>query len=184
MLDSIEENYNKTKKVLTINNANLKIHYPKKLLFDDNNQLFIDILSGITEVNNYEINEEKLEKLRSALSIKAINDIEYEIIKNYDLAIDICKDLPGTTDISENILSPNIFYSIAYIYKDMLENFYNMQYLVCHYIKIGWEDYLSMTPIETTILYKNFIDDKEQQNKNNKNININDPIINENLLGV
>lgn len=44
-----------------------------------------------------------------------------------------------------------------------------------------------MTPVETTILYKNFIDDKEKQNENSKSkgkghINMNDPNVADTLM--
>jgi hypothetical protein len=59
-----------------------------------------------------------------------------------------------------------------------------MQYLLTHYIRVAWESILDMTPIETTILYKNFIEDKEKQNEKSKrgnNLNIHDPNVSDTL---
>jgi hypothetical protein len=45
-----------------------------------------------------------------------------------------------------------------------------------------------MTPVETSILYKNFIEDKEKQNEKSKGkhgvINTHDPNINDTLLSI
>lgn len=111
---------------------------------------------------------------------KLINDLLHKVNKDLSLKITLFQGSSESESIVENILSPSFFYTIAYIYRDLLDNFYNMQYLVSHYIRVAWGDLLNMTPIETTILYKNFIEDKEKQNeKNNADsvINLNDPNI-------
>lgn len=72
------------------------------------------------------------------------------------------------------------------MYKESLEHFYNMLYLVCHYIRVQWDSLLNMTPVEMMILYNNFVEDKENQSKSNKKsktINVNDPNIADNLMG-
>lgn len=106
--------------------------------------------------------------------------MHHKVNKDLSLKITLFQGSSESESIVENILSPSFFYTIAYIYRDLLDNFYNMQYLVSHYIRVAWSDLLNMTPIETTILYKNFIEDKEKQNeKNNADsvINLNDPNI-------
>lgn len=180
MLDSIENNYKKELISIKFYNRDAKIHYPKKLVFDETNIILIDFLSGLRFIENIDITNKKLESLRNSVSIKVLNDIEYEIKKHLNFEVEIAKNIPNVKSISENILNSSLFYSIAYIYKELLENFYNMQYLLTHYIKVDWESLLKMTPIETTILYKNFIEDKEKQNEKSKNnfLNVNDPNIN------
>lgn len=185
MLDSIENNYNKEDIVIKFHNWNAKIHYPTKLLFDEENTLAIDFLSGLRYIESVQITPDQLDSLRKSTPTKLINDIEYEIKKNLSLEVEVAKNLPGVQNIVENILNPNIFYSIAFIYKELLENFYNMQYLLAHYVRVDWESLLNMTPIETTILYKNFIEDKEKQNDKTKGgkLNMNDPNIADTLMG-
>ena len=186
MLDSIEEQYNNEKLDIKINDKNIKIHYPRNLIFDDNNQILVDMLSAIVEIEGLKISIDNIAELRKAMPIKMINDIEYKIKQNFNLNVDIVKNVMGAANIQESILNGGIYFSIAYIYKDSLDNFYNMQYLLCHYIRVDWQSLLSMTPVETTILYKNFIEDKERQNEKNKGknmINTHDPNVADALLG-
>lgn len=186
MLDSIEEQYNSEKLDIKINDKNIKIHYPRTLIFDDNNQILVDMLSAIVEIEGLKISIDNIAELRKAMPIKMINDIEYKIKQNFNLNVDIVKNVMGAANIQESILNGGIYFSIAYIYKDSLDNFYNMQYLLCHYIRVDWQSLLSMTPVETTILYKNFIEDKERQNEKNKGknmINTHDPNVADALLG-
>lgn len=189
MLDSIENNYKSNHINIVIDNKwKCSLHYPKYLLFDDNNSIFIDKLSGLREIASIKIeNKAKIDTLREALPTKLINDIEYNIDKNFDNDIVISEGGVAVAKVTEKALSPSLFYSIAFIYKDMIENFYNMQYLITHYIRVDWESVLKMTPVETTILYKNFIDDKEKQNENSKSkgkghINMNDPNVADTLM--
>lgn len=188
MLDSIEEQYDKTYFSFEINNKKIDIHYPRILLFDDNNHILVDLLSSIKNINNLEISIQNIEALRKAMPIKMINEIEYNVQKRFSLEIDIVKNIAGVKNIKENILNGSLFYSIAFIYKDSLENFYNMLYLLCHYVRVDWQSLLLMTPVETSILYKNFIEDKEKQNEKSKGkhgvINTHDPNINDTLLSI
>lgn len=188
MLDSIEEKYNKEYISFELDNRIINIHYPRILLFDDNNQILVDLLSSIKSINTLDISIQNIEALRKAMPIKMINEIEYNVQKNFSLIVDIVKNVSGVENIKEDILNGSLFYSIAFIYKDSLENFYNMLYLLCHYVRVDWQSLLLMTPVETTILYKNFIEDKEKQNEKNKNkngyLNSHDPNINDALLTI
>lgn len=187
MLDSIESSYKKARVSFKIASYDVEIHYPTKLLFDDNESFIIDKFSALRSFAGNIIDNNTLEQLREAIPTKFINEIEYQTDKNYNTEIIINHAGPNSNKIADDILKPSMFYSIAFIYKDMLENFYNMQYLITHYIRVSWESLLDMTPIETTILYKNFIDDKEKQNEKTKSsksnyINVNDPNIADTLM--
>lgn len=168
MLDSLEKNYNKEYVNIKFHKWNAKIHYPTTLIFDETNSLLIDYLSALRSVEGIEITSQNLESLRKSIPLKLINDIEYEVRKSFSLNVEICKDIASLPSIVENILNPAIFYSIALIYKDLLDNFYSMQYLLTHYVRVSWDSLLDMTPVETAILYKNFVEDKERQNEKSK----------------
>ena len=169
LLDSLEQGYKKEHIKCSFHNWSADVHYPTKLIFDDNNTILIDYLSSLRAVATVPINAENLEQLRTQTSTKILSDLEYEVQQNLSYKVDISKNIPNSTDISDDVLSPGIFYSISYIYKDLLENFYNMQYLMTHYIKVSWDSLLNMTPLESSILYKNYIQDKEKQNEAAKN---------------
>lgn len=181
LLDSLEEEYDKENKKIKLLNWDCEIHYPKTLIFDANDSIVIDFLSSLRKIKDISISLEECEKLRKEMPIKILNELEYFVSKNFSAEIFIAKKSIGNEEVKENLLSPAFFYSIAYIYKDMLENFYNMQYMVTHYIRVDWTSLLNMTPAETSILYKNFTEDKENQNKKNKGINLNDPNVSDNL---
>ena len=169
LLDSLEHGYKKEHIKCNFFNWAADVHYPTKLIFDDNNTILIDYLSSLRNIGGVAINSNNLEQLRLQTSTKILSDLEYEVQKNLSYQIDISKGIPNSTDISDEVLGPGLFYSISYIYKDLLENFYNMQYLMTHYIKVSWDSLLDMTPVETSILYRNYIEDKERQNEAAKN---------------
>lgn len=185
LLDSLETRYKKELIEVPFYNWKAKIHYPTTIYFDEPNTIVVDHLTALRNIEGLEIKTEQIEDIRKSTPTKVLNDFYYEVVNGMGLKVDIAKDIPGTADITENILNPGIFYSIAFIYKDLLDNFYNMQYLLTHYVRVSWEAILEMTPIETTILYKNFIEDKEKQNEKSKkgSINIHDPNVADTLNG-
>lgn len=182
LLDSIENNYKKDLINVKFYNWNAKIHYPTSLTFDEPNTISVDLLSSLRYIEDLKINSEQLEDIRKSTPTKVLNDFNYEVSNKISVKVELAKNIPNMEDIVEDILKPGIYYTIAYIYKDLLDNFYNMQYLLTHYVRISWESILELTPIETTILYKNFISDKEKQNSNkNGSLNINDPNVADSL---
>ena len=184
LLDSIENNYKKNLIEAKFYNWNAKIHYPTTISFDEPDVIVVDLLSSLRYIEGLEIKSEQIEDIRKSTPTKVLNDFNYEVSNKISLVVDIAKDIPNTENITENILKPGLYYTIAFIYKDLLDNFYNMQYLLTHYVRISWDSILELTPIETTILYKNFISDKEKQNDNKGgSINVNDPNVADTLSG-
>lgn len=169
ILDEIEKNYDKNTIDFKLLNRKALLHYPKYLIFDDNDSIAIDYISGLYKVDDIEISPDKMILLSKYTPIKILNSLSELIKRNFNFEIFISKGIPGIKELKDNMLNPSFFYSIAYIYKDLLENFYNMQYMACHYIRVDWQSILQMTPLELSILYKNFIEDKEKQNNTSKN---------------
>ena len=186
LLDSLEENYNKkmlSNKFYKWNNC--KISYPSRLVLKENN-IDIDYTSGLKEIAGHTITVEESKYIGENAPLYDLNQLENFITDNLSAEIYIAKNIAGIKDIKDNIINPSLFYSIAYIYKDSLEHYYNLLYLVCHYIRVQWESLLEMTPVEMMILYNNFIEDKEAQNKKqskNKTLNINDPNVADMMMG-
>ena len=169
ILDEIEKNYDKNTIDFKLLNRKALLHYPKYLIFDDNDSIAIDYISGLYKVDDIEISPDKMILLSKYTPIKILNSLSELIKRNFNFEIFISKGIPGIKELKDNMLNPSFFYSIAYIYKDLLENFYNLQYMACHYIRVDWQSILQMTPLELSILYKNFIEDKEKQNNTSKN---------------
>ncbi len=168
ILDEIEKKYQKDLLKFDFLGHNSQIHYPKFLMFDNNDSILIDYTSGLIEVDDIKLSPDQLIILNKHTPIKILNELINEIKKKYNFEIFISNGIPGIKELKDNMLNPSFFYSIAYIYKDLLENFYNMQYMACHYIRVDWNSILKMTPLELSILYKNFIEDKEKQNDASK----------------
>ena len=148
-----------------------RLHYPTKLLFDSNDVIDIDFSSSIKQVGNEILSLEQSRTIAKMIPLKYLNEVIAKVKEKYNNQLSISKGINGVKEMKDNMLSPSVFYSIAFIYKDSLENFYNMQYLMTHYIRVDWQSLLDMTPLELTILYKNFIEDKERQNESAKNNN-------------
>ena len=170
-LNELEESYNKELMNHNVMNFKCLLHYPTQLLFDSNDNIDIDFSSSIRQVGNEVLNLEQSKTLAKMLPLKYLNEIIAKIKEKYNTQISISKGIKGVKEMKDNLLNSSIFYSIAYIYKDSLENFYNMQYMITHYIRVDWQSLLNMTPVELSILYKNFIEDKERQNESAKNNN-------------
>lgn len=189
LLDSLENSFIKNKVSFTINNWKASVYYPKYLLFDTNDTISIDKFSGLSEIANNNISSNtQLEQLRAVMPTKYINEIEYYVDKHFNTQVVICEDSPNTSKLTDTLLSPSLFYSIAYMYKELLDNFYDMQYMVAHYIRVSIDSLLEMTPVETNILYKNFIRDKERQSEKSKSsgsngLHLNDPNVADTIMG-
>jgi hypothetical protein len=187
ILDSIENSYIKTtKKGKFYKWDNCEITYPNILEIEDDN-ININYVSGLISVNGVELTTQNKIDLAKNAPLQALNEIESFIKNNFNSEIYFCKDQIGVNDIRDNIINPGLFHSIAYIYKESLEQFYNMMYLMCHYIRISWDNLLDFTPIELSIIYNDFVEDKEEQNKKQKkhkgSINLADPNISDSLMG-
>ena len=188
VLNSLEEYYKKD--FLTIDFYKWKnciIGYPT-LLDITEDSINIDYSSALREINGLSLSEEQKRLISKNAPLKDLAKLEVIVKHNYSSRVYFAKDIIGTKDIYDDIINPAVFYSIAYMYKESLEHFYNMLYLVCHYIRVQWDSLLDMTPVEMMILYNNFVEDKENQAKNSKKhsgkgINVHDPNIADSLIG-
>jgi hypothetical protein len=186
LLDSLEENYNKN--ILNYKFYkwdDCKVSYPSRIILKDNN-IDIDYTSGLKEISEHKLTAEEVKFIAENAPLYDLNQLENFITHNFSQEIYVAKNIMGIKDIKDNMINPSLFYSIAYIYKDSLEHYYNLLYLVCHYIRVQWESLLEMTPVEMMILYNNFIEDKEAQNKKhskNKTLNLNDPNVADMMMG-
>lgn len=175
ILESIEENYiNKIIEINLFNDYNCHISYPTNLSLYNNN-IAIDYSTCIKKINNEILSKEEKEKIYPLLPVKVVNHVEVMAKKYFNNKIIITTKIGDIEEIEEELLSPSLFYVICQIYKESLESFYNMLYLICHYIKIDWKSIMDLTPIEMLIIYNNFIKDKEKQNRDmqerqNKNV--------------
>lgn len=188
ILDSLETEYKKKIIKSDFLKWECEIGYPTKIN-PKNDSIDIDYISGLKSVGGNILNQEEKDSISKEAPLFLLNKIENIIKKEFGMKVYFAKNIAGISDISDNILNPAIFYSIAFIYKDSLEHYYNMLYLVCHYIRVQWESILNMTPLEMTILYNNFVEDKERQSKKQgsggrNNININDPNLEDSLMGI
>lgn len=187
VLDSIENAYiNKEEKIKFYKWDECIIGYPTILDFEGKT-ININFASGIKSINGVLLTPENKIAISKNATLQDLNRLENIIRKNFDNDIFFVKDYFGVSDIKDSLLNPGLFYSIAYIFKESLEQFYNMMYLMCHYVRISWENLMEMTPLELSIVYKDFAQDKEEQSKHHSkhkgSINLNDPNISDTLMG-
>ena len=183
LLNSLENNYIKEENEYIFFNKKCKIFYPRYFNFDDENNISIDYVSSLRKIENIDIKKKKVKQLSELLPLKDLNTLENFVKRYYNNEVTITERIGNMDEIKDTILSPSLFLSIAQIYKESLENYYNMLYLVVHYIKVDMQSILQMTPIELIILYNNFIKDKEKQNEDSKKSKTL-PTLNEETLGL
>lgn len=185
ILDSLENNYKKNTVTTDFLKWTCEVSYPTKVI-PKKDSIDIDYVSGLRTVAGTVLNAEEKDRIAKAAPLSLLNSLERTIKHEFGTKVHFAKDVPGISDITDTVTNPAIFYSIAFIYRDSLEHFYNMLYLVCHYIRVQWDSLLKMTPLELTILYNNFVEDKENQSKASKkgNINMGDPNVQDQFLGM
>ena len=188
ILDSIENAYIKgPKKCKFYKWENCEINYPTLIEIEDD-RFSINFVSGLKSINGIELTEKNILEISRFAPLQSLNELENNIRQAFNNDIYFVKNIAGVDEIKDNLINPGLFYSIAYIYKESLENFYNMLYLMCHYVRIQWESLLDMTPVELNIIHRDFIEDKEeqskQQSKNKGSINLSDPNIADSLIGL
>lgn len=185
ILDSLENNYKKNTITTDFLKWTCEVSYPTKVI-PKKDSIDIDYVSGLRTVAGTVLNAEEKERIAKEAPLSLLNSLERTIKHEFGTKVHFAKDVPGISDITDTVTNPAIFYSIAFIYRDSLEHFYNMLYLVCHYIRVQWDSLLKMTPLELTILYNNFVEDKENQSKASKkgNINMGDPNVQDQFLGM
>lgn len=185
ILDSLENNYKKNTVTTDFLKWTCEVSYPTKVI-PKKDSIDIDYVSGLRTVAGTVLNTEEKERIAKEAPLSLLNSLERTIKHEFGTKVHFAKDVPGISDITDTVTNPAIFYSIAFIYRDSLEHFYNMLYLVCHYIRVQWDSLLKMTPLELTILYNNFVEDKENQSKASKkgNINMGDPNVQDQFLGM
>lgn len=185
ILDSLENNYKKNTVTTDFLKWTCEVSYPTKVI-PKKDSIDIDYVSGLRTVAGTVLNAEEKDRIAKAAPLSLLNSLERTIKHEFGTKVHFAKDIPGISDITDTVTNPAIFYSIAFIYRDSLEHFYNMLYLVCHYIRVQWDSLLKMTPLELTILYNNFVEDKENQSKASKkgNINMGDPNVQDQFLGM
>lgn len=168
-LDNIENAYNKELYIEVDINDKLSLgcSYPTTFLIEDNN-IVIDYASGIKEAKmngqTYIIEPEERQQLVQQLGTKNISILTDIMSEHIKLVADVLEGIQFN-DMSFNIVSSEIISLVLMIIKMPLEDFYNEIYVMSHYIKVSRTDFLNMTPLESQMVFKKFIKDKEEQNK-------------------
>lgn len=128
ILDNIESCYKpKTFEFKTDSGIILTIGYPNEMSFEDN-KILISYVSGIQSLKKdnivYPLDEKSRKQVIEHLSTAELAAIEYkaiEVLSNNCVILDI----PNTDQMELDIMSPSIFYTVFYIYKENLDNFYS-----------------------------------------------------------
>lgn len=149
---------------------NVGCSYPTRFFVEDNN-IVIDYASGIRDVTlrgqKYNFSPEEKEKFVSTLPSKDLSALTDIIMENVKLVTNVLQGVQ-LSDLTFNIVSSDIISLCLMMLKMPLEDFYHEIYVMAHYVKISRQDYLQMTPIESSVIFGQFIKDKEEQQEREK----------------
>lgn len=183
LLDSIEELFHPAEiKTKIANYPDCLISWPSDFDLSDENIISIDKTSILKTINGVPLDKEKrtiLAEHLQAADFNILNDL-YE--KNFNITLSLFQN----TSIKEQFKKchlTDLFYIITNIYKEGLENYYKLIYMLIHYGRLSYSDILLMSPAELSIYYNNFVEDKEKQ-KESSSFSTADPNINDELNGL
>ncbi len=163
------------KKKIEFNNFSVELSIPKKLILDNIDDIYKEIINNIIIdnqiVNFSSLTEEEKEIIMSNLPA----DISGEIYNFFNLNEEfnkihliVSKKNLGLDNITLNLYDKSMFYFIKTIFSDDLMNFYEMQYNVITKINVSYEQFCEMTPNECKIYINLYNRDMKRQEDANK----------------
>ena len=163
------------KKKIEFDNFSVELSIPKKLILDNIDDIYKEIINTIV-IDNKIVNfscltEEEKDSIISVLPA----DISGEIYNFFNLNEDFNKiyliagkNNIGLDPISLNLYDKSMFYFIKTIFTDDLMNFYEMQYNVITKINVSYQQFCEMTPNECKIYINLYNRDMKKQEEANK----------------
>lgn len=160
ILDAIEMTYSKLKESYTLklsDSINVELALPIKLSLS-HEEINIEYTSAIKKIKDvvFETPEEK-KSFVSQIDTNIAMLIEKTVKKQFGISCNLFND------VVVNLIEPEIFYLIAQIYSEKLDDYYEILYYCFEYLKWSFETYKQFTPLETRILFNQFKIDKERQ---------------------
>lgn len=183
MLDEIEGIYHPIEISTKIAGySDCVVSWPNELELTDENIIGIDKSSILKSIGGVNLGNEERKILLEHLQAADFNVLYDLYVKHFDINVALFQNTSIGKQFTKCKLV-DIFYLIANIYKEGLENYYKLIYMLIHYGRLSYSDVLLMTPAELSIYYNNFVEDKEKQKETNS-ISTADPNVNDTLIGL
>ena len=171
MLENIEKSYQEKRiKYKVSDNICITFGVPKRFYVDKNNNIVIDYLSNVIDINGRKLSKSDEEKLFSTTSTKLKILMEEKIVENLQETFDIFENVPMNKFEIPLYRYPLIF-NIANIYKIGLKSFYDFMYMCLHHVNMDFAAFMDLSFMETDILLKTCIEEKQKENEQLNNNN-------------
>lgn len=172
ILDNIEQAYRDIQKEYKLtNNVLLQVSIPRKFVCEEDN-IFIEPASGIDSINGikFQNNKERIEFIKN-IDIRYSVKLEQLINKDFNIDCELFKNPISASKKGNiiNLISPHLFYDIFAIYREPLENYYQVLYYNFEYLKLSYDTYKQLTPRESRFIFNKFAEDKERQAEEQRN---------------
>lgn len=166
ILNNIEEDFENIDKEYKFNNISVKASYPKSLIINGES-INIDYISALDSVNGISFkNNIERNNFLNKISPKWAMQLEMAIRRDFICECAMFKNNVGPfiqeADKS-NILDGGLFESIMQIYCEPLAEYYKILYYHIEYLRMSYDSYMRMTPLETRFIFNQFVEDKERQ---------------------
>lgn len=158
------------------------ISWPSDFDFQEEQYIVIDKTSILKSIAGVPLDKEKRHELNTYLQAADFNTLDDIYKKNFEVYLALFQNTSVQGQFKKCRLS-DIFYIIINIYKEGLESYYKLLYVLIHYGRLSYSDILLMSPVELSIYYNNFTEDKEKQREENK-FSVSDPNVNDSLMGL
>lgn len=172
ILNNIEEDFTNLEKEYKFKNLVVKCSYPRTLIISDES-ILIDYASALDSVNDikFKNNEERINFLRS-IGPKWSMQLEMAIRRDFTVLCAMFRNGVGPFALDTekvNILDGGLFDSIMQIYREPLADYYKVLYYHIEYLRMSYDSYMRMTPLETRYIFNQFAEDKERQAQEQQN---------------
>lgn len=161
------------KQITINNNFILNLSLPKKLSYNNLDEIMESSIHSVTNENkNRHLNEEEIKEILSLLPGNFFFEIKsfvQEIEENLNQIILIDADETfNLKSINCSIFSNNIFNFLLSVFSDSLLNFYNLIYVFGTKLNLPKSDFDQLTPAESTLLTNLYIREQEELAKASK----------------
>lgn len=169
-LDNIEKAYEMGREVACPLEGGLTVivSYPKDYDIDEEGNILLDYLGGITAVEKCGKRIALTPQMRSQL-IEKLGERERMIVSETAREglfnqVNLAKGFPHV-DYTVNLVSGSLVETVCQMFREPLESFYNLEYLMAQYVRVPRGDFMEMTPLEAQVVLRSFIEDKQKQNE-------------------
>ena len=167
VINNIESSYQEKEFEYEIKKgAKLTFGIPTTFTIEENLPI-IDWFSGFNKFNDIEVTPEMRDKLKNNLKSKDLLEIEEMARQYFDLKCDLFQGVPMNQMVL-NLCSESLILNCLFFYKYPLTAFYAEMYSCCKHLKMGFDNFMNRTHIETDVFLGFAKKENEEYSKNDK----------------